>query len=217
MKNPIGEVEAAAIEQAIAALEARTGIEVVAAVVPRSDAYPEAPWRAFALAASISALLVLVADISRPDWLTPRALLLQALVILGSGAAAAFAAEVWPAVTRIFIGKRRMRREVRQYAEVLFLTRELFRTPARNAVLVLVSLFEHRVVIVPDAFHRGRIEHAEWETVVDRMTPFLRLGRGADAFLEGLEALEALFADKGIGKEGGPNVLPDALVRGEAP
>src|SRR6266478_3032193 len=44
--------ESDAIDRRIAAVEAHTGVQVLAAVVPRSDSYVELPWKAFALGAS---------------------------------------------------------------------------------------------------------------------------------------------------------------------
>jgi len=52
---------------------------------------------------------------------------------------------------RLFIRSDRMEEEVHQRAQVVFLARELFATPGRDAILVLVSLFERHVVVIPDA------------------------------------------------------------------
>ena len=217
--------EATSIERRIAEVEARTGVQLVAAVVPRADVYPELPWRAFALGTSLAGLIALAIDVGRPDWLSAQALLGQTLAILAGGAAAGLAAAYLPAFAKLFLGTERAKTEVRQCAESLFLTRELFATRRRDAVLVLVSQFEHRVVIVPDVYCRGRVATAEWEAVVEQMTPRLREGRTADAFIAGLAAIEALLTSKGFaavkredGDAGGStNPLPDALVRGDTP
>lgn len=208
--------EAATVERAIARVEAATGVQVVASIVPRSDAYPELAWRAFALGASLSGLVALVVDVARPDWLTAQALLMQTLAILAGGALAGIAATRIAPFARLFLGARRASLEARQCAESLFLTRELFATPRRDAVLIMVSEFEHRVVIVPDVYCKGRVTGAEWERVVARMTPLLRASRAADAFVEGLDAMQALLTGKGFvpGAEAGRNVLADTLLRG---
>lgn len=217
--------EATSIEHRIAQVEASTGVQLVAAVVPRADAYPELPWRAFALGASLAGLIALAIDVGRPDWLSAQALLGQTLAILAGGAAAGLAAAYLPAFGRLFLGTERAKAEVRQCAESLFLTRELFATRRRDAVLVLVSQFEHRVVIVPDVYCRGRVATSEWEAVVAQMTPRLREGRTAEALIAGLAAIEALLAGKDFAaakREDGDagastNPLPDALVRGDTP
>ena len=214
---PVTTEEAAAIERYIAGIEARTGVQVVAAVMPRADLYPELPWRAFALGAALAALVGLVIDVGRPDWLSARGLLLQTLFVLGGGAIAGLAATRIDAFARLFLGAARARAEVRQCAEGLFLTREMFKTPRRDAVLVMVSQFERRVVVVPDVHYRGRITHEDWEGVVAHMTPKLREGRAVDAFTTGLAAIEAMLVAKGIAASAGEreNLLPDALLRGE--
>jgi putative membrane protein len=216
--GPISDEEARAIERGIGAVEAATGVQIVAAIVPRADLYPELPWRAFALGASLAGLIALMLDLARPEWLSAQALLMQTLAILSGGAVAGLVATRWPAFAKLFLRPDRAKTEVRQCAETLFLTRELFATPRRDAVLVLVSQFEHRVVIVPDVYCRGRVTTSEWEDVVAQMTPRLREGRTADAFSAGLGAMEALLAGKGFAKaKGADKGLPDTLLRGEAP
>jgi putative membrane protein len=219
--GPITDEEAKAIERRIADVEGRTGVQIVTAVVARADLYPELPWRAFALGASLAGLIALAIDIGRPDWLSAQALLMQTLAILGGGAVAGLIATRATSFAKLFLGAERAKAEVRQCAESLFLTRELFATPRRDAVLILVSQFEHRVVIVPDVYCRGRVTTSEWEAVVAQMTPKLREGHTADALLAGLGAIEALLTGKGLAAteraDARTNVLPDTLVRGEAP
>ena len=214
--TPISADQAATIERAIARVEAAIGVQIVAAIVPRSDSYPELPWRAFALGAALTGLVALFVDIASPDWLTAQGLLLQTLAILAGGAFAALAATRIAPFSRILLGAQRATDEARQCAESLFLARELFATPRRDAVLVMVSEFEHRVVIVPDVYCKGKVTSAEWESVVARMTPLLRASRVADAFVAGLDAVHALLASKGFTPSAeARNVLPDALLREE--
>ena len=207
--------EAAAIERSVAAFEARTGVEIVAAVERRSDIYPEVPWRAFALGASLAALGALVGALSNPDWTTPGARLAQAATILGVGALAALASMLVPGFGRLFIRDGRMQEEVRQRAEVVFLARELFATHGRDAILVLVSRFERRVVVVPDVAWRGRVSTAEWGAVVERMTPLLAGDRIVEAFGAGFDAIGTLVEAKGAGGGSPRQLLSDTLVQGD--
>lgn len=213
----IGMEDASAIERAIARVEAATGAQVVAAVVPRADDYPEAPWRAFALVAAVATLAVVVLDALRPQWTSTGTLLWQALAILLFGGLSAIAARYVPMVRRWFIGEARAQLEVRQHAEVLFLSRELFATPQRSAVLILVAELERRVVVVPDAGFRGRVASEQWRSVVAAMQPALRAGRTREAFERGLAELQSLLNRSGYTGGDGANRLPDALVRGDAP
>jgi putative membrane protein len=209
--------EAAAIERRIGALEARIGIEVVAAVERRSDIYPEVPWRAFALGAALAALAVLGAVMLRADWTVLRASLEQAAAILGTGAIAALGSAFVPGFGRLFIRRGRMEEEVRQRAQVVFLARELFATPGRDAILVLVSLFERHVVVVPDAGWCDWVADQEWRAVVERMTPLLAQGRVVEAFDAGCGAIEELLAGRGRTGDRARGLLSDTLVQGEGP
>jgi uncharacterized membrane protein len=208
--------EARWIEHRIAEVEAATGVQVVTAVVPIADDYPEAPWRAFALFAAMSALGVWALELAQPDGSTSLALLRHSLAILGAGAAGWILARFVPALRRAFIRDARAQAEVRQCAEALFLTRELFATPARTTVLILVSALERRVVVVPDAGYRGRVSTAEWRGVVEAMRPALHRGRLAEGFEQGLVALQALLVARGFTAGDGVDRVPNALVRGEA-
>jgi len=206
--------ESAEVERRIAALEARTGVQVVAAVVARSDHYPELPWVAFALGASLGALATSLADLIRPDWATSGAAVLHGVAILAAGAACALAAVLVPGFARLFLRVTRADGEVLQRAEGMFLEREVFRVPARTGLLLLASLFERRVVVVPDVGFRERVGPAEWRAVVDRMTPALAAGRPGEALQVGLAALEDLLAQEGFSARGAAaaHPLPDRPV-----
>lgn len=208
-------VDAAAIERRVAEFEARTGVEIVAAVERRSDFYPEVPWRAFALGASLASLVSLAGALLQPGWTTPGALLAQAAGVLGAGLLTTLTAMLVPGIARLFIRDGRMREEVRQRAEVVFLRRELFATPGRDALLVLVSRFERRVVIVPDIAYRDRVSTAEWQAVVARMMPALAAGQLVGAFDAGFTAIEALLAQHGLAGRPARQRLPDTLLQGE--
>jgi hypothetical protein len=127
--------EAAAIEESIARVEARTGIPVVTAVVGKADAYAELPWMAFALGVSLSALAAVVADALRPGWVSAQIALLHTATILAIGGASALAAVFIPAYARLFLRPALRDLEVRHYAQSLFLRRELFKTRGRNSIL----------------------------------------------------------------------------------
>jgi putative membrane protein len=212
--------ERRAVDAAVARVEARTGVQVVTAVIGKSDSYPELPWKAFALGASLAALAVVAIDAWRPSWTTSATALLHVVATVGAGAAAALGAVLFPPFARLFLRSTRRDAEVRQYAEGLFLRRELDRTVQRTGLLILISLFERRVEIVPDAGFRGRVTDAEWQTVVARMTARLRDESPAAALQDALAAVEALLAERGYAVGAGvavANELPNEPIeeRGE--
>jgi putative membrane protein len=205
--------EADTLDEHVARIESRTGVQVVTAVVGKSDTYDELPWKAFALGASLAACGVVLWDLRRPDWISAQTALLHAVAILATAGATALLAVFVPAIGRLFLGTARSELEVRQHAQAIFLTRELFATRRRTAVLVLVSRFERRVEILPDTGLHDRVSEADWRAVIARMTPRLRESRPFDALQEGLAALEALLVAKDFAATGaGANELPDRPI-----
>jgi putative membrane protein len=206
--------ESSEIERRVAALEAHTGVEVVVAVVARSDHYPEIPWTAFALGASLGALGTAVAEALCPRWPSAGAAVLHGVAILAAGAACALATVLSRTLARAFLRSTRAEGEVLQLAQGMFLERQVFRTPARTGLLLLASLFERRVVVVPDTGLRERIGQEDWQRVVGRMTPELAAGRTAAAFGDGLVEIEELLLRKGFSAGSAPrgSALPDLPV-----
>jgi putative membrane protein len=198
--------ESDAIARHIASVEARTGVQLLAAAVPRSDSYVELPWKAFALGASLAALGAVAAD-------TSVTALVPTVVILGSGAIAALLAIFVPPFARLFLREARSHAEVKQYAESLFLRHELFRARGRTAVLILVSQFERRVEVLPDTGLRARVGEAEWRQVIDTMVPHLRETGPFPALEVGIAYVERLLASKGFhATPGTTNELPDRPI-----
>ena len=208
----LSDAEAAAIDAQIGRLESRTGVQVVTAVVGKSDIYAELPWKAFALGAAIAGIAVVIADTAWPQWVTSHTALIHATTILGAAAASALLAVFVPSFARLFLRSTRRDLEVRQHAQSVFLARELFGTRARNGVLVLVSLFERRIEILPDTGLQTRMSEADWATVIAQMTPRLREARAFHALEEGLAALEDLLVSKGFRPADGLNELPDRPI-----
>jgi len=189
MRLPPAESEA--IDRLIEMVETRTGVQVLVAVVPRSDSYAELPWKAFALGASLAGAAVVLASV----WLTA---LLDALIILGTAAVCALLAVFVPPFARLFLREVRSHAEVKQYAESLFFRRELFRTRDRTAALVLVSQFERRIEIVPDTGLAGRVRDTDWRQVIEAMTPHLRDARPFHALQAGIGAVERVLLANGV-------------------
>lgn len=207
----LGDADKAAIEARVAALEQALGIEVVTVVTARSDAYPQIVWRAFALGTAFAALAVTLVDLAQPAWVASALVLTSVVAVLGTGALCALATLYVPAFARRLLHEDEARAEVRQYAHDQFLARELFATPGRTALLVVVSMFERRVVVLPDKGLRAQASAAQWDRVVERMTREFRAGTTGGAVLAGLDAIGELLAGKVVAAAS-PNLFADEPI-----
>jgi len=203
------------IQAAIEQIEARAGVQVLAAVIGKADHYPEAPWKAFALAASLASLGLAVQAVLDPPWIAPVHAAFYAIVVLGVGAAAALATVLLPPLARLLIPSARLEGEVEQYARGCFLEREIFGTRERTGILVLVSLFERKIVILPDTGLADRLPAGALADVGKSMGPPLSRGTRFDALAAGLAALEgALLAAGFRGAPGAPDEISTELAQG---
>lgn len=203
--------DVAAVEESIAKAEERTSAEIVAWVTPASDSYPEAPLRG-ALLGMIAALALFAARwLLAVEWSAVG--VVQALLPPLVGATAGYAAARWIApLRRRLVGAARLEAAVRSAAESAFLEAEVFTTRQRTGLLLYVSLFEHRCLVLPDLGVREKVERGEWDELARRVADGIRSGRPAPALVEVIERFGTLLEEKGLAVAAGDaNELPDTL------
>jgi putative membrane protein len=204
----------ATVRERVAALEAATGVETVSAVIARADSYPELPWKAFALGASLAALASVVLALLEPGWDAFHAIVETAVAVLATGGAAAIAAMWCAPFARLFLPRARREGEVLQYAQALFLESGLARTSRHEGILLLVSLFERQVIVVADHGVRDQVTDAELDQIVAVVTGRLSGGELKGALLEGLDRMEQVLAGHGFkGRRGQANEISDSVVQ----
>lgn len=177
------------IEAQVADFEQATGAQLVVSVVDRCDSYPELPWRAFALASALAALLAWALPVAGAVLHQSTTLLLT--VVLGAGVSAATATVLLPSVARGLLPGQRREMEVRQYAQALFLERELFATRQRRALLVLLGLYERHGVILVDRGLRDQLAPGQLRAAETVLNAALRSVGVASAVQTALQALQA--------------------------
>jgi putative membrane protein len=200
------------LDQRIADAEKRTNAQIVIAVIKRSDDYSELPWKAFALSASVAGLFVVILDLLLNSWVSHTTVLITAAVMLSTGAAFALLTIFIPGFARIFLSAIRAEVEVKQYAESLFLNRELFATSKRIGILLLVSLFEKQVILLPDKGLRSRLKTNAMQDIIACMTRPLAQNELHRALENGLEQLSKTLELSTQGTGNIENELSDQII-----
>ncbi len=214
MKTMFSDVERSRLESSVAATEKKTGTQIVPAVIRRSDSYVELPWIAFALGAGLVGLLLVLLDLPLTDWRPQLTKLLLAAVLLTGGALFALLTVLIPPFARLFLSDNRAELEVRQYASTFFLERELFTTKKRRGILLLVSIFERKVVILTDTGLNTVLTAEVLEQVIRTMIPLLKKKKIAAALEAGLREISNILGPA-TGKRGDGNELPDHIIEEE--
>jgi putative membrane protein len=211
MKQILTDQERIRLDRRVADVERRTGTQIVLAVIERSDTYAELPWKAFALGAAAAGLGAVLLDLLLPVWDGRFAVLLSVVSMLVTGAVCFLLCITLPEFARFFLDAHRSEVETRQYAESLFLKREVFATRYRSGILLFVSMFERQVVLLPDTGLNRRLSGEAMRNIVAAMTTSLATGQVYRAMENGLEALDANLAAAASG-ESGDEELPNIIV-----
>ena len=190
-------VDLEAIRAAVAEAEQKTSGEIVPYFVEESDAYPSALWKGTALGAFAGALVAEGIYFLGNFWggLIPLWIALPAAA--GGGLGFLLTAYV-PAVKRWMAGDNLLDLRTRQRAEMAFLEEEVFHTRQRTGILLFLSLFEHRVVVIGDSGINQKVEQKQWDGVVQTVVHGIRDGRPGEALASGIRQCGELLERYGV-------------------
>jgi putative membrane protein len=189
-----------AIQAAVREAEARTSGEIVPYVVERSDEYPSAVWKGAALGALLAPLVAFAVYRWSGIWGIPLAywIALPALI----GGALGYLLTAWlPPVRRWMAGEHVLEQRTRLRAAAAFLEQEVFRTRDRTGILLFLSLFEHRVVLLADSGIHKKVEEERWEAITHRLADEIRRGRPGPGLVEAIRACGELLEKHGVERQ----------------
>lgn len=214
MKQILSDTDRTLLDKRIAEAETQTKAQIVLATVKRSDSYSEIPWKAFALGVSISGFAMFLRGLFIMRWITDTMILFSVSSILATGAIFVLMTLLFPRFARLFLSESRKECETLQYAESLFLSRELFATEGRRGILLLVSQFERQVVILPDIGVRERLSTEVIKNIISKMTQNLRKKEVRKAMETGLEELVSELCPSASSRPD-KNELSNEIIEGE--
>jgi putative membrane protein len=121
-----------------------------------------------------------------------------------------------PAVKRWLAGGDLLDLRTRQRAERAFLEEEVFRTRDRTGILVFLSLFEHRVVVLGDAGINKQVEQRHWDGIIQSIVAGIRAGRPGEALVLAIRQCGELLERYGVALQpDDTNELSNDLRRGD--
>lgn len=185
------------IRKAVAEAEGRTSGEIVPYVVAASDTYAGSYWLSSLLGALAGPIAAWAVWERWELWGLPALVWLVGPALVGAlaGWLAAFAVPAW---RRGLAGEETLERRTRRRAAVAFLEEEIFQTRDRTGILIFLSLFEHRVVVLGDEGINRRVGEGEWDAVVAGVVEGIRAGRPADALVEAIGRCGELLETRGV-------------------
>jgi len=189
MKQILSDIDRTLLDKRIAEAEIQTKAQIVLAAVKRSNNYAEIPWKAFAFGTSVTGFAVFLLDLLMSGWLTDKVILFSVASILAIGALFVLLTISFQGFARLFLSESHRETETMQFAESLFLSRELFATEGRRGILLLISQFERQVVILPDKGVKDRLSIDVMNNIISKMTLYLKHNEVKNAMETGLDEL----------------------------
>ena len=185
------------IQQAVQQAEATSGGEIVPVLARQSSFYETAFWRAgfwFALFAG-TVLSVLYVTTTHLLLLPPY---LWLLIVLVAGLLGALLAQTLPSFKRVLISSAVQEARVLDQAKDMFYDHGVSFTEQRTGILIYVSFFEHRAVILADVGINELVPEGAWGTVVNQLTDGLKQGQRATSLSEAILACGRLLEESDV-------------------
>lgn len=209
------ETDLEAIQAAVRDAEAGTSGEIVPYVVSESDSYPGAVWKGTAFGALAGPAVALAAYLAAGLWGSHPAWWIALPGVAGAAAGYLVTAFV-ASLKRLLAGDDVMELRVRRRASVAFLEEEVFRTRERTGILLFLSLFEHRVVVLGDSGIHAKVGPGEWDGIVATLVEGIREGQPGEALAAAIRSCGDLLRRHGVERRPDDrNELPDDLRRRE--
>lgn len=200
------EVEKQRIEATVRAVEQRTSGEVVPMVVEQSYDYPQSEIvgaGCFALA-SASLLSWFFGGASVWFFLVgffPLYFLFKTII------------RHTPSLKRRMIHPDEITAEVEEKALVSFLEQGLHHTRDDTGILILISLFEHRVYVLADRGINDVVPPHTWDEIVQTVTAGIHAGRTCEALCAAIERCGELLEGHFPAKHDDTDELPNLILR----
>lgn len=204
----ISESEKTQISDAIAQEEQRTSGEIVAMIVKRSSVSGHVP---LTLTLFIY-VLFLVFELPNHVWISEQG---YSWIILAA-AVATYAASFWLAklnlIQRIFTPVNDLIFQVERRAILEFQQAGIQATDGKTGILIFISLFERRVVVLADATISAKLPPATWQELCKNLTAKIKQKESAQGIVEAVKNCGSILAEHFPINAGDRNELPNHLI-----
>ncbi|MDX1501600.1 MAG: hypothetical protein R3325_04490 [Thermoanaerobaculia bacterium] len=197
VRRRFGDEELEAARRATVEAERQSGVEIVAVVVDRCDAYHQALWMAATLGALAAATVATLLHLRWEVWGGPPEVWILLPPLIGA-AAGYLAARVADPVRRLLVPGELLERRARRRAAEAFVEEQVFDTVDRTGVLILVALLERRAVVLADRGLAERVGEESWQQVTAELAEGMRRGRPGPALAEAVRRCGRLAAEAGL-------------------
>lgn len=193
------------IETAVTNAEAKTSGEIVPMVVDSSYEYPRAELIGAGTLALAAGLIFSWAVGGESIWWFLPAFLISFLAFQ-------FLIRNSPDLKRKLISPNELDFEVREKALVSFVEQGLHETRDKTGILILISLFEHRVQVLADSGINAKVPEHTWDEIVTTIISGLKAGDACNATCQAVERCGELLEEHFPKKHDDTDELPNLII-----
>ena len=209
----LSEADRERIRQAVHEAEQQTRAEIVPMIVARSGLYRDAQhWAGLIIALTTLAVFLTIEASWLPwGWHASNAAWLVLAVTL------AYLCGAWigtrQPVIRLLTSPTRLRHKVALRAERAFAQQAISQTRERTGVLIMLSMLEKQIYVLPDRSLASLVPADRWNQVVQAAVERLQDGEIADGLAHAIAACGVVLAEVCPGRPSdNPNELPDHVI-----
>jgi putative membrane protein len=185
------------IAETVRAAESKTSGEIVPYFVNQSDDYGIARWRGGAAVAAVALIAALTVQMMSTTWV-PLGILELSGTVVGAYLLGILLIRVFPSFRRLMAGHTLMGHRVSQRASLAFLSEEVFKTRERTGILIFLSFFERRVIVLGDSGINAKVAQSEWDGIVQTIVKSTKQGKPADGLVDAIRQCGELLQQHGV-------------------
>lgn len=99
-----------------------------------------------------------------------------------------------PSFKKIFLSRKEIAEQVQETAFYSFKFHGLDKTKKRNGLLIFVSLFEKRVVLLADSGISERISNEKWKNITDALAQNIKKGNLVSGIIDAIDSCGKILA-----------------------
>ena len=197
MKMKFNDTEKKEIEEAVKALEKESSGELVLYYTAQSDDYDEVSWMTATVLGVLGIVTVMIAAYY---WLLPPgySMIEIGIYLIVLMAIGFFIPKFWKPLKRFFANDAKKDHRVFTKANDAFLAEEVFKTIDRTGILIFISELEQRVVVLADSGINAKVDHSDWQHVVDQIITGIKTNKLKDGLIDAVNSCKKLLLDNGF-------------------
>lgn len=203
LKDKFREADLQRIKNAVKAAEDSISGEIVPVIVERSGNYTIALYKAALAFAATAFVFMIVLDryfVSDPGSTLYYDPVFIFFVVISAGLLGVLLAIISEPFKRLFIARTHFDECTRIGAEAAFLEEEVFNTRHRTGIMIFISFFEHKVIVMADRGISKVVEQREWDTLVSNLITGIRAGKAVEGLEAGIKRCGEILLEKGFHK-----------------